>query len=197
MRSEPPADCTDSLVTSTPSSSTATLGRPRVGDRPRMTMRMSWGKTPWSTMTPAVRRAMSSIVSRPFRSSVSAVKGFTTSGISCRFSARLRVVTTISSKAGCAKAGATSAAIMAPIKAADAPASFRVLTIIAYLPGPGFAKPILSHCAALAGSWSFPPFAGLVAYLVAVNSKVSGSKSPSKGKRQRPSSPWVMPGNCL
>ena len=149
MRSEPPADCTDSLVTSTPSSSTATLGRPRVGDRPRMTMRMSCGKTPLSTITPAVRRAMSSIVSRPFRSRVSAVKGFTTSGISCRFSARLRVVTTISSRVVCAKAGATSATRMTPIRARDTPARFMDLTIIAYLPRLSVYRIILSHCSAL------------------------------------------------
>ena len=41
-----------SLETSTSSSSTATLGRPRVGDRPRITTRVSCGENPLSKMIP-------------------------------------------------------------------------------------------------------------------------------------------------
>ena len=95
--SELPAVRMASPEMSTSSSSTATFGRPRVGESPRITTRTSCGPNPRSKMIPAVWRAMSSRLSMPCTSRSRALNVVILIGTSCSDSSRFRATTTISS----------------------------------------------------------------------------------------------------
>ena len=97
MSSEPPATPMASLDTSMPSTSVATFGRPRVGDRPRITMRVSYGAMPRSKPSEGSRSITPSMSLMPSRCSASAPMAVTASGTSISVSSRLRAVTTTSS----------------------------------------------------------------------------------------------------
>ena len=111
--SELPAVRILSLEISTSSSRMATFGRPRLGDKPRITTRVSWGENPLSKITPAVWRAMSSRLSMPWTAMSCSLNVAMLIGTSWRDSSRFRATTMISSSS-CANSGATRVAAHTP-----------------------------------------------------------------------------------
>ena len=107
-RTPPPELLMASVETSMPSTRTATFCRPRVGDRPRIVMRVSLFAAPSSNSTDDRPLVMSAMLFRPFRSSSSAVIALMAIGTSCRLSSRLRALTMISSTWAQPVAGARS-----------------------------------------------------------------------------------------
>ena len=103
----PPATPIASLEISMPSTKVAALGRPRVGDKPRITSRVSEGAKPRSNCRLESWLAISLSSLTPARSMSSRLMAFTAMGMSCRFSSFFRVVTMISSiiPSFCAGAG--------------------------------------------------------------------------------------------
>ncbi len=116
ISSEPPATPMASLDTSMPSTSVATFGRPRVGDRPRTTMRVSYGAIPRSNPRLGSPWMMPSTSATPRRSSCSTEMAVTDKGTSCKVSSRLRAVTTTSSRARSLADGSCADAVVPMVK---------------------------------------------------------------------------------
>jgi len=91
----PPELLIASEETSMPSTSTATFWRPRVGDRPRTEIRVSLRAAPSSNSTEESSPVRSEMLENDLRSRSSALIAEIAIGTACRFSSRLRVVTTI------------------------------------------------------------------------------------------------------